>query len=166
MSYTISNGFNIAASCQSCQGQGIYISKEATCTGCGGRGKIRERKNVEVRVSAGIEDGMRIQLPGMGDVPLEGKGAPGDLYVRVQVIPSKLFRRQGANIYQEKTIPFYTAILGGKVRVRTLNTEVDVRVPSGTQPGADILLRGEGMPRLRSGGKGDMNVKFNVRLPT
>lgn len=123
---------------------------------------------MDVNITAGVEDGMRVVLTGKGDAPLEGKGPPGDLFVKVQVIPSKVFRRQGANIYLDKAIPFYTAMTGGKVKVPTLDQEVDVRVPGGSQPGDSIVLRGLGMPRVTAGSrgtKGDLTVKFNVTLP-
>lgn len=128
---------------------------------------MRERTTVSVNITPGVEDGMRIVLGQKGDAPLEGNGPPGDLYVRVQVIPSKIFRRQGSNIYLDRSIPFYTAMIGGKLRVPTIESEVDVRVPAGTQPGEEILLKGEGMPRVNAGrgSKGDMVIKFNVSLP-
>ena len=108
---------------------------------------------------------MSLIVPGQGDAPLSGTGRPGDLHVRVNVAPSKTFKRQGANILYEARIPVHTALLGGRVRVPTLDGEVDVKVPLGTQPGEQMKLKGGGIARGQRGDKGDMFVTFNVQLP-
>jgi molecular chaperone DnaJ len=108
---------------------------------------------------------MTIRVPGAGDAPVSGRGTPGDLLVRVNVAPSKLFRRQGTNLYHETPIPLHTALLGGKVRVPTLDGDVDVKVPSGTQPGEEAVLKGRGVPNVFGGSKGDLYVMFGVQLP-
>jgi molecular chaperone DnaJ len=108
---------------------------------------------------------MTIRVPNAGDVPISGKGAAGDLLVRVNVTPSKIFRRQGANLYHEARIPLHTALLGGKVRVPTLDGDVDVRVPGGTQHGEEMVLKNRGVPRIHSGEMGDLFVAFAVQLP-
>ena len=78
---------------------------------------------------------------------------------------SKVFRRQGANIHHEARIPLHTALLGGRVRVPTLEGDVDVRVPSGTQQGEEMVLKGRGMPTVFGGDKGDLFVSFSIQLP-
>lgn len=98
-------------------------------------------------------------------MPLSGRGKPGDLLVRVQVSPSKLFRRQGANLHYEARIPVHTALLGGKVRVPTLDGDVDMRVAPGTQQGEEFVLKGKGVTPVFGGGKGDMFVTFTVQIP-
>ena len=108
---------------------------------------------------------MTIRIPNSGDAPLSGKGQTGDLLVRVNVASSKLFRRQGTNLYHEVRIPLHTALLGGRVRVPTLDGEVDVRVPAGTQPGEEMVLRGRGIPALYGSGSGDLFVRFGVSVP-
>lgn len=113
----------------------------------------------------GVEDGMTVRIPGAGDMPISGKGSPGDLLVRVNVGSSKVFRRQGVNIYHDARIPMHTAILGGKVRVPTLDGEVDIRVPAGTQQGEECVLKGRGVPSMMGGDEGDMFVAFSVQLP-
>lgn len=114
---------------------------------------------------SGVEDGMTIRVPGAGDMPVSGKGTPGDLLVRVNVAPSKVFRRQGTNLYHDARIPLHTALLGGKVRVPTLDGDVDVRVPGGTQYGEECVLKGRGLPPLYGGDKGDLFVAFGIQIP-
>lgn len=108
---------------------------------------------------------MTIRVPGAGDAPLTGKGSHGDLLVRVGVAPSKIFRRQGANLHHEARLPLHMALLGGRVRVPTLDGHVDVRVPSGTQHGEEMVLRNHGVPSVFGGEKGDLFVSFTVQLP-
>ena len=161
----IQNGFAMSTTCRACGGQGVTTDANDGCLGCGGVGKIRMKKKVEVKIPAGVDDGMRMTLGGMGDAPMEGKGRPGDLQVRIEVAASKSFRRQGANIYHDRTVPFSTAILGGRVTVPTLDEDVAVRVPQGTQPGEEMVLRGRGVQRLNRSDRGDLFVRFNVTIP-
>lgn len=113
----------------------------------------------------GVEDGMTLRLDRMGDAPISGAGVNGDLLVRVNVARSQAFTRQGSNLYHDARIPFHTAILGGRVRVPTLEGDVDVRVPGGTQPGEEMVLKGRGVPPLYGSGSGDLFVRFAVTLP-
>jgi molecular chaperone DnaJ len=108
---------------------------------------------------------MTIRVPNAGDAPISGNGNSGDLLVRVNVAPSKIFRRQGANIYHDVRIPLHTAVLGGKVRVPTLDGDVDVRVPGGTQQGEEMVLKGRGVAPVFGGPNGDLFVSFSVQLP-
>lgn len=109
---------------------------------------------------------MALRIPGAGDAPIQGKGNNGDLIVVVEVAQSKVFRRQGPNLYHQVKIPLHTALLGGKVRVPTLDGEVDVRVPGGTQHGEEMVLRRRGVPILnRTGDLGDLFVAFAVDIP-
>lgn len=108
---------------------------------------------------------MGIRVPRAGDSPISGSGQPGDLIVRVQVSASKLFRRQGINIYHDARIPLHTALLGGKVRIPTLDGEVEVRVPGGTQQGEEMILKAHGLKRVMGHDKGDLFVTFTVQLP-
>jgi molecular chaperone DnaJ len=162
----IQSGFQMASTCPACNGAGQSVSAGDECGSCEGVGRVRSRKTIEVKVPAGVDDGAKIRMEGQGDVPLQGAGTPGSLYVRIGVRPSKVWRRQGSNLYYPATVPFHTAILGGKVRVPTLEGIVDVRVPSGTQVGDEMLLRGRGVPNImRRGDKGDLLVQFEVTIP-
>lgn len=109
---------------------------------------------------------MLIRVGGAGDMPISGKGNPGDLLVRVQVAASKVFRRQGTSLHHEARIPLHTALLGGKVRVPTLDGDVEVRVPSGTQHGQECTLKERGIASLSgNGAKGDLFVSFAIQIP-
>jgi molecular chaperone DnaJ len=108
---------------------------------------------------------MSVRVSGAGDAPTSGTGSPGDLLVRINVAPSKTFRRQGVNIHHDARIPLHTALLGGKVRVPTLDGEVEVRVPGGTQQGQECVLKGRGVPALYGSEKGDLFVSFAIQIP-
>jgi len=108
---------------------------------------------------------MALRVPGAGDAPLVGKGSKGDLYVRLNVKPSQSFTRQGSNLYHQSKIPFHRALLGGIVRVPTLDGEVDVRIPGGTQQGEEMVLKNRGVSNLNGIGHGDLYVKFALQLP-
>ena len=101
----------------------------------------------------------------MGDAPLANKGPRGDLYIRLNITPSSVFSRQGSNLYYQARVPFHKALLGGIVRVPTLNGEVDVRIPGGTQQGEEMVLKGKGVPVMRGLGTGDLFVNFTLQLP-
>lgn len=161
----IQNGFVMATTCNACGGSGSTTDPKDLCGSCGGNGKVRTKKKVDVDIPPGVEDGMRIFMAGMGDAPLEGKGRPGDLQIRIEVMPSRTFRRQGANIYIDKSIPFSSAILGGKIKIPTLDEDITIKIPPGTQPGDDLVLRSKGVPKLHRGDRGDLFVHFNVTIP-
>ncbi|OBZ79037.1 DnaJ 1, mitochondrial [Grifola frondosa] len=163
--FVIDNGFHMASTCSKCHGSGTTVPRGSQCGECAGAGQVRVRKSVKVDVPAGVEDGMTIKVRGAGDAPLSGKGRPGDLLVRIHVASSKVFRRQGPNIHHDARIPLHTALLGGRVRVPTLDGEVDVRIPGGTQQGEEMVLKGRGVASMFHGSKGDLFVTFNVQLP-
>jgi DnaJ-class molecular chaperone len=108
---------------------------------------------------------MLIRMTGGGDAPSVGKGVRGDLLVRVTVQPSKEFSRQGSHLYYTARIPLQTALLGGRIRVPTLDGQVDVRVPSGTQQAEKMVLKGRGVTSTLGGGQGDLYVEFLVQIP-
>ncbi|OCB85220.1 DnaJ protein [Sanghuangporus baumii] len=155
--------------CGTCSGTGLKPGvKKMTCSSCGGSGSrtfvVQAGFHMETTC---VEDGMMLRVPNEGDAPTSGKGPKGDLLVRVNVAASKLFRRQGMNIHYEARIPMHTALLGGRVRIPTLEGDVDVRVPGGTQQGEEMVLKGRGMPRLHGSGgdRGDLFVSFAIQLP-
>ena len=163
--YIIQNGFAMSGTCRACDGTGTITDPQDACGGCGGVGKVRTTKKVEVDIPAGVDEGMRVVMGQMGDMPIEGKGRPGDLHVRIEIMPSRTFRRQGSNIYHDRSVPFYTAILGGRATVPTLEDDVQVRVPPGTQHGDELVLRGRGVPIVNKSSRGDLFVRFNVSIP-
>ncbi|KAK1220946.1 mdj1 protein precursor [Marasmius sp. AFHP31] len=163
--FVIDSGFQMASTCGTCEGSGTTVPRGGQCSSCGGLGKVRTRKTVSVEIPAGVEDGMTVRVPDSGDAPVSGKGPAGDLLVRVRVAPSKQFQRKGDNLYHEARIPMHSALLGGRVRVPTLDGDVDVRVPGGTQQGEEMVLKGRGVQSVFNGRHGDLFVTFRVVLP-
>ncbi|KAF8887969.1 hypothetical protein CPB84DRAFT_1482270 [Gymnopilus junonius] len=163
--FVLDNGFQMASTCNACQGAGHTIPRGGECSSCGGSGKVRLKEQVTVDIPMGAEDGMTIRIPNAGDAPLVDKGPRGDLFIRLNVAPSSIFKRQGGNLHYQARIPFHRALLGGVVRVPTLDGDVDVRIPGGTQQGEEMVLKGRGVPLLHGAGKGDLFVKFSLQLP-
>ncbi|PPQ90407.1 hypothetical protein CVT25_014925 [Psilocybe cyanescens] len=163
--FALDNGFQMASTCNVCQGAGSSIPRGGECSSCGGAGKVRTKEEITINVPIGAEEGTTIRVPQAGDAPLLGKGPRGDLFVRLNVAPSTVFTRQGANLSYQARIPFHRALLGGIVRVPTLEGEVDVRIPGGTQQGEEMVLKGRGVSYLNGSGTGDLFVKFNLQLP-
>jgi molecular chaperone DnaJ len=167
-------GFQMASTCDSCGGQGVLIPKGGECNTCSGNGVVRERKTVNVDIPGGVEDGMRLRISGEGDAPPTGAAANpsarttrGDLYVFIRVAPDSKFSRTGSDVLYTAAIPLTTAVLGGEVRVPTLDGDVKVKVATGTATGDKITLSGMGMKKLgnRRGGNGDLRVEFKVQMP-
>ncbi|CEP07501.1 hypothetical protein [Parasitella parasitica] len=158
-------GFHMQTSCQACGGSGSSIPHDAKCITCDSVGKVRERKQVEVTIPPGVDNNSRIRVAGAGDAPIKGKGPNGDLFVSLHIQPSKVFRRQDSDIFYDAKIPFYKAMLGGKIRVPTIDGDVDLKIPSGSQPNDNIALRGRGIQRLRGSSRGDQIVQLKVELP-
>ncbi|ODN84491.1 chaperone DnaJ, variant 2 [Cryptococcus amylolentus CBS 6039] len=161
-------GMIMASTCQACGGAGSSIPPKAKCGSCDGVGKVKDRKVVDVEIPAGVEDGMMIRIPGAGDMPLGASGPPGDLLVRVLVRPSTKFRRQGTNVHHDAKVPLHTALLGGVIRIPTLEGEVDVKVKGGTQNGEEAVLKGRGVQSVYSRGKserGDLIVQWKIQIP-
>jgi molecular chaperone DnaJ len=155
--------FTIERTCPVCQGRGQII--EQPCTDCGGQGRKQEHRKLSVDIPKGIEDGTRIRLANEGEAGLRG-GPPGDLYIFISVKPHDLFQRDGADLYARVPIAMTTAALGGEFEVPTLDqSRAKVKVPSGTQPGQRIRLKGKGMPVLRSKDMGDLYVQLDVETP-
>ena len=149
--------------CPNCGGRGRII--EVVCENCRGSGRISEVETRRIRIPAGIEDGMGIKVSGAGHAG--ERGAPsGDLYVRVKVEEDPELMRDGDDLIHRMRVSFVEAALGTDAEVPTLEGTTAVRVDPGTQPGTTLTLRGEGMPRLRRRGRGDIKVVVDVMVPT
>lgn len=153
----------VSTPCTKCGGTGKYVEKP--CRECGGSGEVRKSRTVTVKVPPGADSGLRLRLSGQGNAGSRG-GSAGDLYVVIFVKHHATFQRQGDDLILDKVVSFTLAAVGGSAGVPCIDGEVDLDVPSGTQPGAILRMRGKGMPRLRSKGRGDMLVRVNVRVPT
>ncbi|MGI8869516.1 MAG: molecular chaperone DnaJ [Mycobacteriales bacterium] len=149
--------------CPTCAGVGEVIPHP--CSECGGEGRVRARRNLKVKVPAGVEEGVRIRLSGQGEVG-PGGGPPGDLYVEVRERPHELFTRKGDDLHCRVTLPMTAAALGTSVHLETLDGAQDVAVKAGTQSGSRVTLRGSGVPHLRGVGRGDLIVHVEVSTPT
>jgi molecular chaperone DnaJ len=149
--------------CPTCSGSGKII--EVVCENCRGSGWVSVVTAQSIRIPAGIEDGMRIRIAGAGNAGERG-GPSGDLYVKVRVGEDPELIRDGDDLIHRMRINFVEASLGTEVEVPTLEGTTEVRIEPGTQPGATLTLRGEGMPRLKRRGRGDLKVLVDVMVPT
>jgi molecular chaperone DnaJ len=154
--------FSIQQTCPACKGAGTTISDP--CDDCHGRGRVRKPRTLSVKVPAGVDDGDRIRLAGEGEAGRNG-GPPGDLYVEIRLEPHKIFVRDGADLSCEVPISFATAALGGEVELPTLDGNVSLKVPAGTQSGKVFRLRGKGVTTVRDPREGDLFAKVAVETP-
>ncbi len=148
--------------CDACHGDGRLPSKP--CEECRGRGRRAARRRVSVEIPAGIADGQRIRIGGRGHAG-EAGAAAGDLYVLVRVRPDERFLREGDDLITALSVPAPIAALGGTLSAPSLHGPLEVQVPAGSQPGEIVTLRGEGMPQLRRGRRGDLRVVLDVVVP-
>ena len=148
--------------CGTCRGEGRVIDKP--CTGCRGEGRRRGKKELTIKIPAGVETGSRLRLTGEGDAGPNG-GPAGDLYVVLTVAEHEVFDREGDDLLLSLDLPFPTLVLGGEVEVPTLEGNETITIAAGTASGSDVRLRGRGFGRLGRGGRGDLVVKVGVRVP-
>jgi len=154
--------FQTMGTCPTCHGRGEKFDK--ACTVCHGSGVTRDKQKIKVRIPAGIDDGNTIRVTGEGEAGERGASA-GDLYVRVRVNRDPAFKRSGDDILSAATIGMIAAALGTVIPVKTVDGEVELKIPSGTQPGTVIKLKSKGVPHLRSEGRGDHLVTIEVEIP-
>jgi DnaJ-class molecular chaperone len=149
--------------CTRCHGTGT--DRNRICTQCHGTGRVRETKRFDVTIPRGVRDGQRIRLAGQGATGAGG-GARGDLFLIVHVGADGKFERKGDDLYLDLPVSIYELILGGEVRVPTLNGDVTMTIPAGTQNNKMLRLSGKGMPKLKGSGFGDEYVRLIGQLPT
>jgi molecular chaperone DnaJ len=148
--------------CEACHGEGRVVKDR--CPNCRGAGRVTRERKIEVKIPAGVEEGSRLRLSGEGEGGVRG-GPHGDLYVIIHILPHHVFKRQGDDLGCEISISFVDAALGGEVKVKTIDEPAKLHIPEGTQSGTVFRLKGKGVPRLRSFGRGDLLVKVNVEVP-
>lgn len=150
--------------CSKCGGKGKIIEKP--CSKCRGKGNVTMKKTVSVKVPAGIDDGLTLNVRGQGNVGTNG-GARGDLKVRISVRPDPVFKREDFNIRIDFPVTYMQAALGAEIEVPTIDGPVSYNVPAGTQPGTVFRLRGKGVQKLQrsEGDRGDQYVTINVEVP-
>lgn len=160
--------------CAACRGYGEIIPEP--CRECAGDGRVRSRRGITVKIPPGVDTGTRVQLSGEGEVG-PGGGAPGDLYVEVRVAPHRIFQREGLNLRCNVAVPMTAAALGTLVELPLLEADLDtdeidvertveLEIKPGTQSGTEHVLRGRGVPGLRSQARGDVIVTIEVETPT
>ena len=148
--------------CPKCHGNGS--SFDVSCPSCTGSGLERKEATLSVTIPAGVAEGNYLTLRGEGNKgPRKGPG--GDLIVLIAEEEDDIFKREGANLNCHIRMPYTTAVLGGSVRIPTLEGEVDLKIPAGSQSGKVFVLRGKGLPVLQQRGKGDLYVRTSIRVP-
>ncbi len=160
---TILGQFQTQTTCPHCRGKGKQIKEK--CGQCGGDGLKTETEHIKVEIPAGINEGQSIRLSGKGNGGVRGASA-GDLYIAVRIRPEAGFEREGDDLITKMEIPFSTAVLGGEVKVKTIDGQVKLKIPNGTPSGQQFILRNKGVNHLNSRGRGDQVVIVQVDVPT
>ncbi len=154
--------FNLGASCPQCQGTGQVVTSR--CSVCHGTGETTRRRRIRVKIPAGVETGSKVRVAGEGGRGVAG-GPPGDLILTMQVQPHRFFRRRGDDIHVDLPVTFVEAALGDRVSVPTIDGNVTMTIPPGTQTGDQLRLKGKGVRHLGQGGRGDQYVHIQVTVP-
>lgn len=153
--------FSVMMECHSCRGTGKMIKE--FCSECHGAGTVSKKKNLQVKVPAGISDGVRLRVSGEGEAAPGGQN--GDLYVFLSVKESKEFTRDGDDIYLNYPLNCVQASLGCKIQVETLDSKETFSIPAGSQHGETFKLKGKGVPSLRGHGRGDFFLRIHITVP-
>jgi molecular chaperone DnaJ len=154
--------FSIQQTCPHCHGSGKVIPEP--CTTCNGAGKIKRQKTLEVKIPAGINEGMRIRSAGNGEPGTNG-GPAGDLYIEIRIKEHDIFERDGDDLHCTVPVSLTTVALGGSIEVPTLGGKAEIELPEGTQHGKTFRLRGKGIKGLRSSYPGDLYCHISVETP-
>ncbi|MBX4191500.1 MAG: molecular chaperone DnaJ [Candidatus Doudnabacteria bacterium] len=159
---TIFGAMETVTTCNTCDGSGKVPDK--ACTECKGLGHKRRVKTIKVKIPAGVENGQRIRISNEGEVGYRGSNF-GDLYLRLHVANKPGFKREGSNVYSELPISFYQAALGTEINVTTVDGDITMKIPAGTQSETVFKLKGKGAPVLQGSGRGDHFVTVKVVTP-
>ena len=155
--------FRMVTTCSHCQGSGkVYLDK---CSECHGSGKVGKKRKLSVRVPPGIQDGQAIRVQGEGEPGSRG-GPQGDLHVVIRIADHELFTREDDHLIMKMPVSFPQAALGATVNVPSLDGETEITIKPGTQHGELFRIRGQGMPNLRGGRRGDLIVALLLEVPT
>lgn len=152
-----------ATTCQKCHGVGYFIDNP--CPTCSGQGQVHKEEALSITIPAGADDGMILRISGHGMPAPEVGASPGDLLVAIRTAPDVRFERHGANLWRIERVSIADAALGIEVTAPTLEGEVNVRIPAGTQPGAVLRVRGKGLPVVGRSGRGDLLLRIDVEVP-
>lgn len=149
--------------CGTCRGYGTVIA--TPCPTCQGQGRVRARRTVPVDIPAGVDTGLRLQMPGSGEAGPAG-GPNGDLYLEIKVRHHDVFSRDGDDLLATLEVEMTDAILGTQARVKALDGDIDVEVHPGTQSAEVITIKERGITHLRGSGRGDLKIGVQVITPT
>jgi len=159
---TMFGTFSQVITCPKCLGEGELNEKE--CKECKGAGRTHEIENIKIDLPAGVDNEQTIKITGKGEAAKKG-GVSGDLYVRVHLKPHAYFTRKRDDLYSTAEIKYSQAILGDKINILTLEEDLQLKIPAGTEAGKTFRLSGKGMPRLNAYGRGDQYVKIHINVP-
>lgn len=159
---TIFGNVQSRQTCERCEGTGQV--PEIVCSNCQGSGIKRQDKTISVKIPAGIDNGQRVRIPGEGEAGYRGSGA-GDLYLAIKVKPHKDFVRDGFNLFKDLPISFTQAALGAKIITKTLDGDIEVKIPNGTQSGTVLKIKDKGVPHINSKSRGDLMLTVRVVVP-
>jgi molecular chaperone DnaJ len=154
---------SIRRTCSTCSGSGQIIRNP--CNQCRGHGYVQSQKKLKINIPPGVDDGTRLRLAGEGQPGVNG-GPPGDLYVFLKVKEHAFFERQEQDLHCTIPLNIAQAVLGTDIEVPTLDQPHKLKVPEGTASGAQFRLRNKGIPHLNGGGRGDLYVHIDVKIPT
>lgn len=155
--------FSILTTCSQCRGRGVVFSE--VCKGCRGSGRVMKQKTLTLKIPPGVDHGSQLRLVGEGSPGLNG-GPPGDLYVVLHVSHHDFYERDGDRLLCQVPISFPQAALGAEIDIPTLDGMEKLKIPRGTQTGDVLRMRGHGMPNVRTGRKGDLEIHVFVKTPT
>lgn len=153
--------FQQVSTCSSCDGSGEISTP---CSTCKGDGRVRKSKRISLKVPAGVDSGSRLRVRSEGNAGRKG-GPPGDLFVMIDVLPDPVLKRDDTNILYTCKVSYLDAILGTTVKVPTVDGTVDLKIPSGTQPGTTLVMAKKGVPLLNKNRRGDQLVRVQVEIP-
>lgn len=154
--------FQQVMTCSACGGTG---ESSTPCNTCGGEGRVRKSKRISLKVPAGVDSGSRLRVRSEGNAGRKG-GPPGDLFVIIEVRPDPVLKRDDTHILYTCKVSYIDAILGTTMKVPTVDGMVDLKIPSGTQPGTTLVMSKKGVPYLnKSSMRGDQLVKVQVEIP-
>lgn len=152
------------STCPECHGKGTVIKEK--CPECRGTGYIATKKRFKVNIPAGIDNGQAVRLSGAGEPGING-GPRGDLLVEVAVSPHPIFKRQGSSIFSTVPVSYAKMVLGGPLRIKTVDGMVEYQVKPGTPTDTKVRLKGKGVPMLNNrNARGDHYVTLVVEVPT
>jgi len=154
--------FSVAQTCPNCRGEGQVVRDP--CAECRGDGRVEKQRNLEVKIPPGVDNGIRLRLRGEGEHGRRG-GPAGDLDVVIRVEAHERFERRGSDVYEIVELEYPQLVLGTTLEIETLHGRDKLEVPSGTKPGQEFRMRGQGISRLDSTGRGDHVVLAALRVP-